>query len=94
MRRIYAIYVLQRVLHPTLLKVYILGGAFLALVSYVSISNIFANAPGNDIGAWYNFTLTAFLNTELIVQGIAGSMALAAIFLMKDLFLLPYRRFA
>ena len=86
MRRVYAIYVLRRVINRFTLKCSALAVFAVGVVSAVSISNVFANMPSIlDMPAVLYFSKYAFMNTELTVQFLIIGTAATVLWLLKDI---------
>ena len=85
MRRVRAVWFLRRVTSPVFVKLYIfiiLGWQFAV---NVSLSNIFANAPGlSDLGKNLIFFTNAFANTELTIKLVLISILAIFIWLCFD----------
>lgn len=84
MRRIYAVYVLRRVTSPTAFRVYSLAAFSAAMVSLVSVGNIIANLPTGSVFALYDFSLYAFMHTELAVQLLVVGIVGFSLWLARD----------
>jgi len=86
MRRIYLTFFLRNVFNHLTVKLYMLTVFFGVSVSFVSFGSVFANMPRiTDIGALYNFSASAFLNTEFVVQILFTGIVIAIFLLMKDI---------
>ncbi|OGG47486.1 hypothetical protein A3D66_00275 [Candidatus Kaiserbacteria bacterium RIFCSPHIGHO2_02_FULL_50_9] len=70
MRRVYVIYYVRRALSPRALKMYAFVAACLGTASVVSVSNVFANMPGDFAGIG-TFLVAAFANTQFVVQALS-----------------------
>lgn len=85
MRRVYAVYIWHTLVNPVTLKLYVAAIFTIILSTSVSISHVIANMPTvTDFGAWYQFNIAAFSNTELGVKVLIGSLALLALWLLRD----------
>lgn len=61
---------------------YILPGLFMAILfASVSIQSVFNNMPKDDVGHTFHFLYVAFVDTEWIIQGALGLIALWACFI-------------
>lgn len=80
MRRVYAIWVLKKVISLAFLRFVVLCGLAFMLAREVSVVNVLNNLPDiTDIGANFNYFSFAFSNTELSVQlYLLGIIALVA----------------
>ena len=69
MGRVYIGYALRRVWSFTTLRLAVILGSVIGIVSSVSIRHVIQNMPSpTDVGAFYNFFSFAILNTQFIVQ--------------------------
>lgn len=85
MRRVYALYVMRRLLSPLALKAYTLVLLFTGTAALVSVSNVFKNMPQlGDVGGILYFSLAAFLNTEVLVQMLVVGMVIFLAMLARD----------
>lgn len=95
MRRIYLSFFLRKATGVFAIEVYAFVFFAGVLLSSVSLKNIFANMPKlTDVPALYTFYVSAFLNTELLVQFLLMGVFAAAFMLFKDIVKLynaPYR---
>ena len=86
MRRIYFAFFLRKATSVFAIEVYAFVFFAGVLLSSVSLKNIFANMPKlTDISALYTFYVSAFLNTELMVQFLLTGVFAAAFILFKDI---------
>jgi hypothetical protein len=84
MRRVYAVYVLRCVLHPTLCKLYGVLVAVGGVAVFVSFGSVLQNVP-SDISYFYSFFVYAFAHTEFIVQLLVVSAVLFLGWLVFDI---------
>ncbi len=86
MRRVYLTYMLRKILQPVLVKVYIVLALVWQASRYVSVPDVFTNASAAlQPEKMYHFYVSAFANTEGIVQiAIIGS-ALLAVWALRDI---------
>ena len=86
MRRVYATYVLRRVINRFTLKCTILVFFAVGIISIVSVTDVFANMPYLlDTTALYFFSKYAFMNAELTVQTLLLGATVFMMWLAKDL---------
>jgi len=86
MRRVYITFFLKKVFNPVAVKLYTLTVFLGVSVSFVSFGSVLANMPRvTDIVALYNFSTSAFFNTEFAVQFLSTGALLAIFLLMKDI---------
>jgi hypothetical protein len=85
MRRVYAVYLYRIATSVTALRLYATVFFAAVLTTSVSISHVVANMPAvTDVGAWYQFNVAAFSHTELSVKFLLVSIALLALWLLRD----------
>lgn len=86
MRRVYVIWFLKTVLSPRVLKVVILLGLLKGSFELVHVRSVFANAPSFfDPAAIYQFSISAFANTEFAVQAVILGIIAFSFWLAKDI---------
>lgn len=86
MRRVKMIYVFRRLTHPSLIKVTALVFFGTIVTLKVSLLNVYYNTPRwNDAEGLYNFYLSAFKQTEIVIKMMVVGLAAAGSWLMKDL---------
>ncbi len=86
MRRVYAAYILRRILTPLPLKLIALGALASFAAAFVSYGQIFQNLRGVDAArGFYRFGVVAFQNTEFAVQAMFVAGALLFVFLLRDI---------
>jgi len=86
MRRIYFMFFLQKVFNSFAVKVYALISFVGFMIVQVSLVNVIANMPNMaNINALYRFFVSAFLNTEFIVQALTLGALTATLLLLKDI---------
>ena len=85
MRRIYVIYMLRQLTDPRMLKVCVLAVVSIALVSFVSVSDVLANMPLYDFQAFYDFMLYALLHTDTVVQLFLAAAVSVLLMLIRDI---------
>ena len=87
MSRIYAAYMLKRILNPFMVKLYGLSVVFIAvsttLVSIPDVVSNFLNVASNGIP--YSFIVSAFTHTELAVQVGSFVVLLLVIWMVRDM---------
>ena len=87
MRRVIAVYYLKKVINMVTLKIGILTLTALAFGSLVHVAAVFNNMPQlTDVGALLQFSLAAFFNTGVVVQGIVLALGATTLWLMRDVF--------
>jgi len=85
MGKIYLIWMIRMLIHPTILKTVIVLVLFWRSTQYVSYSNVFANAPTlSDISSSLHFSQDALLNTETATLYILSGIALVGFWLLAD----------
>ena len=85
MRRVYAIYVLRKMLSPRSLKVAIILASLWQIHTHVAEKFVLANMPRvADIVAVAKFYLAAFLHTQSIVQVSILASGVLVLWLAKD----------
>lgn len=86
MRRVYLRFFVRKVFAPTPVKLYIVASFVGFIVSRVSIGNVIENTPQVfNIGAFYNFSVSAFMNTEFVIQVLSVGVIIATFLLVRDL---------
>ena len=69
MGRVYMGYALRRVWSFTMLRLTVIMGSLVGILSFVSIRHVIANMPNpTNLGASYNFVTSALAHTELAVK--------------------------
>lgn len=69
MRRVYVVWLLRQLLHPTTLRVLALGGIFWSLRFYISFRSVITNLASTDnLFGGYGFWRSALTHTEVGVQ--------------------------
>ncbi len=86
MRRIYLLYILRRLRSPLCSKTILLCLSSIFLSLLVSIPNIIANMP--HTAQALPFIISAFVNTELIVQLVLICGGAAVILIIRDITIL------
>ena len=87
MRRVYAIWVVRKLLSPTVLKAGIIVVFVNQIASRVWVAKVFENAPSTaDIVSFLNFFGTALYNTRTAVQLLSVATIFLAVWLLEDLF--------
>lgn len=84
MIRVYAIYILRKVINPVAFKVYIIALSAIGFVSLVSVTNIFVNITSVGFSSIFNFSYQAFINTEITVQTLFILFAIFILWLTLD----------
>src|SRR3989344_5411986 len=86
MRRVYIAYVVRRVLMPLPLKFIALVAIASFSAGFVSVGQVVRNFGSiSAIGDMYRFGVSAFQNTELVVQVGVVLAAVVALFIIRDL---------
>ena len=86
MMRVRFIARVRRFVQSISLKLVVAVGLVVFQTIFISFRNVFSNMPTFDRPSeLYNFTLSAFINTELIVKVLILGFALALIFVARDL---------
>lgn len=84
MRRVYVVYMLRRATSPTALRIYSLLALFVGIVSLVSVGNVIANLPAEGFFSFYDFSMYAFMHTELVVQLLVVGALVFSLWLVRD----------
>lgn len=85
MDRVYRLYILRRVFHPTLLKVYVALSCVLFVASLVSIHHVIENMPTVfAISDVFAFVRDAFINTEVSVKIFLIGVLISLALLLRD----------
>lgn len=86
MRNVKTIYVLRKIVHPTTFKCGMLIAAALAFGSLVHVAAVFANMPiVVNITGLYDFSMYAFTNTGIMVQGLMVASVLVVFGILRDI---------
>jgi len=86
MRRVYTTFLIRKILSPLAVKMYVLAAFVGFSVQFVSVGNVVANMPRlTDLSALYNFSTSAFLNTEFAMQILSAGVLVAIFLLLKDI---------
>lgn len=86
MRRVYFVFLLQRVFSPKIMKLGAFSLSVVGLASAVSIGNVIANAPLSDLGQLVSFTVAAFAGTTAFVQALSLIAGVCLVWYMRDIF--------
>ena len=87
MRRIYFIFFASTVMKPLAIK-----GAFAAVfavgvAALVSVRNVYWNSPSPaELAAFAKFVLSAFAHTDFVVQALSLSLAILALWALRDFY--------
>lgn len=85
MMRVYAVWFMRKIANSVYLKLAIPATALWLMSSYVSVSKVAENFPKRiDFGAYYNFTASAFSETEAATLILFVVSALSIIWLASD----------
>ena len=85
MRRVYAVYALQKVLSRTALKVYAGLALLYGVKVFVHVEAVANNMPDfTNLSGLYDFSLSAIVNTNIAVQFIVFGVAALAVWIMRD----------
>ena len=84
MHRVYVVYMLRRATSPTAFRMYSLVAFFVGIVSLVSVGNVIANLPTGGFLALYDFSMYAFMHTELVVQLLVVGALGFSLWLVRD----------
>jgi hypothetical protein len=85
MKRVKTVYYIKTVLNSLLLKIAILIPAVVAFGGLVHVAAIFRNMPQiNDVYSLFNFSYYAFVNTEVVVQGVTIFLGVVTLWLVRD----------
>lgn len=85
MRRIYIQFFIRKIFSPLLVKLYVMVSFLSFIVANISVGNVVANSPSIfDVNSVYNFSLSAFINTEFIIQILSVGVLMVIILLAKD----------
>ncbi len=83
---IYAVYLLRKAYSATAIKAYVLGISLGAMAFAVSLAHIVENALRvKGITGLFDFAASAVLNTEMSVQLLLITAALAFVLMVRDL---------
>jgi hypothetical protein len=87
MQRVYAVYIIKKILRPLVIKFALLSGLVVATSFLVSIPSIFSNAFSSvhDARHEFNFALSAFLHTEVTIKVIFCLILGVVLFLLWDI---------
>ncbi len=84
---------LKRAINPFMVKLYTLTVISISIATSISIPNVIKNTVAiNNPSTLYSFYISAFTNTEIIVQTLLVGGVVFAIWLLKDL-VVPRVRF-
>lgn len=87
MRRIYAVFLMRKLVGRIAIKTYILVGLVYVQSKLIFVKQVFANMPSiTDIPAVYNFYSYAILHTSATVQMATFAGLALALWLFRDLF--------
>ncbi len=85
MRRVYALYVLGKVLSKAALKVYATLALLYGIKIFVHVEAVANNMPDfNNLSGLYTFMTNAALNTDLAVQFIVFGVVALVAWVMRD----------
>ena len=91
MRRVYAVYVLRKVINRFSLKCGALILFAVGVISVVSVTDVIANMPYLlDTAALFYFSKYAFMNAEMTVQVLLLGTTVFMVWLAKDLVILSF----
>ncbi len=85
MTRVYAVWFMRKITQSFYLKLAVPALALWLTTFYVSAVKVLENMPkGLDMGAYYNFTISAFSKTEFTTLLLLSVAAVSAVWLVKD----------
>ncbi len=85
MARVQRIYYMRKLIGPTAMKAYSLVVLSLALLSVVSVANIYANMPSiMSPAALFQFMTSALVQTELLVKMLLLGLAVVVVLFVRD----------
>lgn len=84
MLRVYALFVIRKLKNPLVFESVLLVTSFIVITLRVSIRHVIGNTPHDTLASFYHFWVTAFLNTQFIVQLTTLVIGVMAILLIKD----------
>jgi hypothetical protein len=85
MANVAVVYALRRLFSPTALKLYVCTLCLWGIGQLVWVSKVFENLSQAGVARSMQFSLSAFLNTELVVQLVLVAAVLAVFSLFVDL---------
>lgn len=86
MKRVKRIHTLRKFINPFAFKVYALGISSVAILSFVSVSQVIKNAAHiATFEQFISFTTSAFLNTETAAQVLSLTILLVVVLALKDI---------
>lgn len=87
MTRVYAVWFMKKAADSLYLKLALLTLALWLMSFYVSVWKVAENFPKRiDLGAYYDFTISAFSKTEMVTWFLFPIAALSVVWLIKDSF--------
>ena len=85
MRRVLIIHSLRRLISPIMIKLYVITGLFVAVVSKISLPDVIQNLPkASNFDAQVNFFSTAFAHADSAIKLALISVIVLALWLAKD----------
>ncbi len=86
MHSVYAIFILRKVINETVFKLYTIAAFAWVGTLYVSFGHVFVNMQSfSGISELYQFSVSSFVNTELIVQFLSIGMFMMLAWFIKDI---------
>ena len=85
MTRVYLLFIVRKLKNPIVFEMSVFTASFLLLAYMVSLEHIIANIP-HDIGGFYRFWVSAFLNTKLITKIVTVIMFIVTGVFVKNTF--------
>lgn len=86
MRQVLLVHRVRQVVTPLTVKAAFLFALGLVGSAFVSVQNVIANMPAvYEVRQVSDFVLSAFLNTEFIVQALLIAAGLFAVFMLRDI---------
>lgn len=86
MGRVYVAYAMRRVFRSSTIRAVLSVGSLASIFSFVSILNVIKNTPSfTNPEALYSFSVSAFFNTEIVVQLSVAILFVAVIWFARDL---------
>ena len=81
---VYIIFLVRKLRTPISIELLLLVISSGLLVSSISIQHVLENSPRDVVGI-YHFSLSAFINTDLIVKGAILAISCVVLFAAKDI---------
>lgn len=87
MRRVYFIHMVRRLTQPIVSEVALIAALVFGETFFVSLADVYSNASTTEtFGAFFAFIVSAFVNTNFVVQAMAVGIVVAGAFLSVHLY--------